>query len=378
MKTIDYVTAADPFHDRKAWSGTIYKVREAIENAGFNVFWIPVRLSFLHNLYVKISAFRYGRLVSRNMDNVAVRLRAEGIKFPDETIIDYYFFLGDAQLTKHLNLSKPVIYYADATFDLMCDYYFDMPSKSLRRQADANEKIGLNNSSIVIASSQWAVDSATSHYNQSSAKCKVLEFGANLDDEDIVKSDKYEKGDVLNVLFSGVNWERKGAAIAIDTVKKLINTGINAKLLLVGIKLDDIPANYRNLPWVEYFGFMNKNMPEQYQRYVDAIKRSHLLLLPTSAECSAIVFSEAAAYGLPVFTYDTGGIGNYVIDGYNGYRLRLGASANDFSVKIKETLFDGKLTKLSGNALQLYADNLSWSAWSRRFRGIIEEYENNK
>lgn len=59
MKTIGYVTAADPFHDRKAWSGTIYKVREAIENAGFNVFWIPVRLSFLHNLYVKISAFRY-------------------------------------------------------------------------------------------------------------------------------------------------------------------------------------------------------------------------------------------------------------------------------------------------------------------------------
>ena len=114
------------------------------------MFWIPVRLSFLHNLYVKISAFRYGRLVSRNMDNVAVRLRAEGIKFPDETIIDYYFFLGDAQLTKHLNLSKPVIYYADATFDLMCDYYFDMPSKSLRRQADANEKIGLNNSSYSI------------------------------------------------------------------------------------------------------------------------------------------------------------------------------------------------------------------------------------
>lgn len=62
MKTIGYVTAADPFHDRKAWSGTIYKVREAIENAGFNVFWIPVRLSFLHNLYVKISAFRYGPL----------------------------------------------------------------------------------------------------------------------------------------------------------------------------------------------------------------------------------------------------------------------------------------------------------------------------
>ena len=55
------------------------KYVKQIENAGFNVFWIPVRLSFLHNLYVKISAFRYGRLVSRNMDIMAVRLRAEGI-----------------------------------------------------------------------------------------------------------------------------------------------------------------------------------------------------------------------------------------------------------------------------------------------------------
>lgn len=41
MKTIGYVTAADPFHDRKAWSGTIYKVREAIENAGSMCFGYP-------------------------------------------------------------------------------------------------------------------------------------------------------------------------------------------------------------------------------------------------------------------------------------------------------------------------------------------------
>lgn len=47
MKTIGYVTAADPFHDRKAWSGTIYKVREAIENAGFNVFLDTRTIEFL-------------------------------------------------------------------------------------------------------------------------------------------------------------------------------------------------------------------------------------------------------------------------------------------------------------------------------------------
>ena len=31
----------DPFHNRAAWSGSIYKLREAIEMAGFEVRWIP-------------------------------------------------------------------------------------------------------------------------------------------------------------------------------------------------------------------------------------------------------------------------------------------------------------------------------------------------
>jgi len=41
MKTIGYVSMGDPFHDRKYWSGTVYKIREAIENAGYEVIWIP-------------------------------------------------------------------------------------------------------------------------------------------------------------------------------------------------------------------------------------------------------------------------------------------------------------------------------------------------
>ena len=41
MKTIGYVSQANPFEDKKAWSGLIYKIREGIENAGYNVVWIP-------------------------------------------------------------------------------------------------------------------------------------------------------------------------------------------------------------------------------------------------------------------------------------------------------------------------------------------------
>ena len=38
---VGYVCESDPFVDRNLWSGTIFKIREAIENAGFEVKWIP-------------------------------------------------------------------------------------------------------------------------------------------------------------------------------------------------------------------------------------------------------------------------------------------------------------------------------------------------
>lgn len=33
--TFGYVSKANPFIDRKAWSGTIFKIRESIEQAGY-------------------------------------------------------------------------------------------------------------------------------------------------------------------------------------------------------------------------------------------------------------------------------------------------------------------------------------------------------
>ena len=41
LKVIGFISMEDPFHDKVAWSGTIYKLRESIELAGFEVRWIP-------------------------------------------------------------------------------------------------------------------------------------------------------------------------------------------------------------------------------------------------------------------------------------------------------------------------------------------------
>ena len=59
---------------------------------------------------------------------------------------------------------------------------------------------------------------------------------------------------------------------------------------------------------MDYVGFLNKNIPEQYQKLITIMGRCNLFLLPTKAECAGIVLCEASAFGLPIFTFDTGGL----------------------------------------------------------------------
>ena len=94
--------------------------------------------------------------------------------------------------------------------------------------------------------------------------------------------------------------------------------------------------------------------------------------MPTNAECSAIVYCEACAFGLPIYTYDTGGVSNYVINDINGYRLPLNSTAEDFSKKILSTLTCNKQRALSDGGIKLYKEKLNWTSWSIRFASILK------
>lgn len=68
--------------------------------------------------------------------------------------------------------------------------------------------------------------------------------------------------------------------------------------------------------------------------------------------------ARAAAYGIPVFTTDTGGIANYVVNGVNGYRLPLTGTGADFANKIKECICKQEFSGLSENARRLYKEKI--------------------
>lgn len=371
-RVVGYVSEANPFTDKTAWSGLIYKIRESIEHAGCKVVWIKCRphgkLSKLCKMW---NEYLHGKSTMYEHTKANFRLRAWSIDRQQTEQCDLLFFPTGAQVVNFLNSKKPVIYYSDTTFKLMCGYYWPQLTPWQYATGQQLEAGAIARSSINLRASQWAADSVVREYGFAPSHTYVLRFGANLDDADIVPITPYQgDGQQLNILFSGVDWKRKGAETAIGTVEELNNRGIPARLFIVGIR--ELPERFHDHPYIEFVGYLNKSNPEEYKRYVEVVSNCHLFLLPTRAECAGIVFGEASAYGMPIFTYDTGGIADYVFQGVNGYRLPMSAGPKDFADKIQSTLTREQQGVLHDGCLKVYKEMLNWGVWSREFRKILE------
>ena len=376
-KTIAYISQADPFTDRRAWSGTNFKLREGLENAGYHVKWIPYKVSkcklFLLKVLIKL-LFGKGTLIDHNRFYFKLCAKSINLKLLDDC--DYVFFPAGGQIGAYLKTRKPIIYFSDATFKLMVDYYWKNQSKYIIKEGLANDYKAINRSFINIRSSKWAADSVVNDYGADPKHTFVLEFGANIDEADIVTSALYDKTQCLTIMFSGVDWERKGGDIAVETVRLLNEYGIKSKLIVAGIK--KLPAKYEHLPYIEILGFLDKNIPKLYKLYIKAMSNAHVFLLPTKAECAGIVFCEASAFGLPIFSYDTGGVRNYVRNGVNGYTLPICAGAKDFANAIINCVEHNRLNDLHYGGIDLYKTTLNWNSWGKRFRECIEIVENER
>jgi glycosyltransferase involved in cell wall biosynthesis len=377
---IGFVSDRDPYKDKKSWSGTTYKLREAIERAGNEIIWIKYDKDFncfIPKIQQKLLAW-YIKLSKKKVIGAcylgfyckyfAATIERQGVY--DKC--DCLFFAGPSggQIALYLKKKIPYIYLADANYHLMENYYWFNLSSFFAQRAKKEEELATQQAWINIRSSQWAADGAVKYCNAPKDNLYVLEFGANIDDNDIILTKPYHSGR-LNIIFSGTDWDRKGGDIAIETTKILREKGYDAVINIMGIK--ELPTKYAEVDYINNIGFLDKNDENDYQKYIEIWKSAHLFILPTRAECAGIVFSEAAAYGVPVFTYNTGGIGNYVIDGKNGYKMELSQGPQDFANIIESCIVNGEIAQLSSCARELYNETLSWNVWSKKFRAIIEE-----
>ena len=124
---------------------------------------------------------------------------------------------------------------------------------------------------------------------------------------------------------------------------------------------------------IEVIPFLDKNKGAEMERLHQILLETDFLLLPTRAECAGIVFCEAAAYGIPSISTNTGGVATYVRDGINGYALPVEAGASEYASVMNGIWKDQQeYTRLKKDSRLLYENELNWDAWGQSFKKIAD------
>ena len=299
--------------DTKYWSGTVSNLHKIISKSDkvelVDIVVKPHRLSA--KLY---KAVRVLSLKKNEISFLSAFLNSRAAdRMIEESNCEYIFAPACSKLIysgRKALKNKKLIYLSDATYHNMIGYYF-FHSKHDQRIADMWESTSHKLASAIIFPAEWSFDDAMNYYHTPKEKIKLLKFGANIEDvgSKVIKPGK----DKYKLLLIGVDYVRKGVDVAIETVKRLNESSSTVKyeLTIVGLNKPDI-----DIPdYVTFLGKLRKDREDELKRLIDCYKSHDIFILPTKAECSAIVFSEASMFGLPVFTYATGGTTDYVKDG---------------------------------------------------------------
>ena len=374
---IAYLSVNDPL-DKRSWSGTAYYIGQTLQrNIGEVDFLGPVK---------------FPRLLERVLHAVAKMNR---ILFKEEYYTKYsllqswyasrwlkrkmkgrqYDFIASPASSPVLGLFRtdlPVIHFHDATFHLLRNYYkeFEKASRFTKWEGEWLERKALEKSSFVIYSSHWAAESAMRDYRLPAERLHVMPLGANIDlapdgGDSIFEK---EKNTTLTLLYLAVEWERKGGRLAFDALTYLHEScGIKARLIVCGC----VPPESFRHPYMEVIPFLNKNIPEDRERFSILLSSVHFLILPTRADCSLLVACESNAYGVPAITTRTGGVPDIVKDGVNGYCLPYEAEGAEYAQLIAGLYADKKkYHALIASSRKRYEEELNWDKWAERFQEL--------
>jgi len=150
----------------------------------------------------------------------------------------------------------------------------------------------------------------------------------------------------------------------------LEETGLAALLVVCGCTPP--PGIFH--PWLKVIPSLDKNKADQNRQLTELFLSSDYMLVPTRADCTPIVFCEAAAFGLPVITTDTGGVSGVVRNGENGYMLPYYAKGAEYARLITEIYHDDeRYYKLVRKSRQAFEERLNWDVWARTVKQLIAE-----
>lgn len=363
----------------RTWSGIPFHIVAALRKRNHQIVSLnlskteePWYYDWFRRYYWRIQKKWFLKDVEKSILKQQARLIEKEIEVHKPQVL----LLIHADFLAYATINIPCISIHDTTFNLLINYYNAFSNLTLRSINNGNlmYQKALNKLDYAVFSAKWASNDAINFYNVPAEKVKTIPLGANIIEnpveEDVNKWIQLRiENAICNLLFIGIDWERKGGPDSILFTKKLNEHGIKAKLIIIGCN----PAiSTEDLAFVEIVGFLNKSNSEDLKKLENYFQSASVFIMPSIAECYGCVFCEANAYGLPVIGRKTGGIPEIIKENRNG--LMLDDDIVELVTKWLQIWGDKEYyRKLSLSSRKEYLDRLNYNVFIERLEELMNK-----
>lgn len=375
-----YVTV-ESATDVRAWSGLNAHILQALREAGLDMvvadnlgpaklLWPRLKARIYHRWLGKSYSLDRDQAVARRWSQQAARrLATQG---NCQTVVS----TGTIPIAQ-LPAQYQTVIWSDATFHSLRSTYpgFKMLCRSSIKSGDWLEQRAFDRSALICFSSEWAAADAAAYYSVPEHKLAVIPYGANCppaypDEATAIANVRSRSRSQCRLVFIGVDWERKGGPLVLETAQRLHDRGIPVHLTLAGWAP---PANLPLPRWVECSGFLNKQIPSDCQKWDALLRGAHFLIVPSTAECYGLVYAEASAYGVPSVARNVGGVSSVVRHGRNGLLFTVTEGAEAYATAVAGLWHDPcAYEQLALTSYREWKQRLNWQVAGRRLTDQID------
>lgn len=221
---------------------------------------------------------------------------------------------------------------------------------------------------ILLTISTSTKTSLINDFGVSDNNIKILLIGF---DTDFVDSVKCEEKDNNTILFVGRLIPHKHADHLLEVINNLKNQIPDIKLVIVGkgIEKDNLIKYIKDNHIEEHVEFLQDLSNEEltYQ-----MKKSNLLVLPSTREGFGMVLAEANSCNIPVIAYKSGGVVEVIDSGKTGYLIEP-ENVEELTSKIELVLRDKKLQETLGKQGRKHVEEkFNWDKIVNQYIQLLE------
>jgi glycosyltransferase involved in cell wall biosynthesis len=275
-----------------------------------------------------------------------------------------YAFTFQTQSSFDASISGiPHFIYTDHTHKTNLNYPGYQQKKYLGDKWIDLEKKIYHNATLNLTWSTNIAKSIVEDYFCNIEKVICVYCGANAD---IAKDQIFDDNrfSYKNILFVGIDWQRKGGPVLAEAFKTVLKTYPDSTLTIVGCS--------PNLD-IQNCNVIGRVPIEEVEKYY---KQASVFCLPTTLEPFGIVFLEAMSNKLPIISTNIGAIPDFIHDGQNGYLVEPN-NPQQISESIIRLLGSTVKCKAFGElGYEIYKGTYTWEKTGIRIRDSIKKYLN--